>query len=237
MEYTEDDYKYQFQLLFEIYMFKDAMKVLAEGIVGKGTAIDADLQSLIFCFFKARIDPLRAMYKSYSPNPKQYENTRPKEPEKAEILDKYRAEWAKTIKDYCEEVINMCDDYFIPNAIDKASEVYFHRMKGDMYRYMSEAEEDGDSESIKLAEMCYQKAIEVSKENLSPVHPHPITVTLNYAVLVYEHLHDHGRAVEMLKEYSKIMNEYDDQVEDIYRDEVEKVRRTLNINLRSWETE
>lgn len=62
------------------------------------------------------------------------------------------------------------------------SQVFYHKMKGDYYRYISEFSSDqGRQEASAFSKESYQKATEIAESQLKPTHPIRLGLALNYS--------------------------------------------------------
>ena len=60
----------------------------------------------------------------------------------------YREQVESELSDVCNDVLNLLDKYLIPKASSAESKVFYLKMKGDYYRYLSEVAV-GDSKAGK----------------------------------------------------------------------------------------
>ena len=75
----------------------------------------------------------------------------------------------------------------IPAAKDSEAIVFYYKMKGDYYRYVSEASSGDDySKAGDNAFTAYNAATEKAKTDLKTTHPIRLGLALNYSVFYYE---------------------------------------------------
>lgn len=76
------------------------------------------------------------------------------------------------LRDNCNDVPEVLDNYLIPNAAHQESEVFNLKMKGDDFRCPSEVA-SGDSEQTTVAKsrQAYQETFEVNKKEMELPHP------------------------------------------------------------------
>lgn len=83
---------------------------------------------------------------------------------------------------------------------DSESRVFYFKMKGDYYRYISEfSNEEGKKASAEQAEESYKRATETAEAELPSTHPIRLGLALNYSVFYYEILNQPQKACEMAK--------------------------------------
>ena len=65
-------------------------------------------------------------------------------------LEEYKKKIVKETADICEDLVKLIDDHFIPKAGESIeSEVFFHKMKGDYYRYLAEVSQAPELDDVK----------------------------------------------------------------------------------------
>merc|ERR1711976_890233 len=62
----------------------------------------------------------------------------------AKLCLDYRQKVETELKEICEAVLKLLDDYLIPKSSQHESKVFYLKMKGDYYRYLAEVAQ-GDS--------------------------------------------------------------------------------------------
>merc|ERR1719229_1558682 len=77
------------------------------------------------------------------------------------------------------------------------TEVFYQKMCGDYYRYLSEFKADEDNK--KNAEKHYQKAMDIAEANLNETHPTRLGLALNFSVCYYEILKEPEKACDLAK--------------------------------------
>merc|ERR1711997_1368740 len=82
----------------------------------------------------------------------------------------YGAKIEKELKDICEDVLSLIDSDLIPKASNAESKVFYHKMKGDSYRYLAEIAVGDDRKTlIENSHQAYIEATEISKKEMKPV--------------------------------------------------------------------
>jgi 14-3-3 protein epsilon len=54
------------------------------------------------------------------------------------LLKGYKAKIEGELNKYCNEILNLIDNQLIVKAASNEAKVFYHKMKGDYYRYISE---------------------------------------------------------------------------------------------------
>lgn len=154
------------------------------------------------------------------------------------ILDKLEAMKRRAFADLqalCNETIETIDKILIPNADSIESQVFFYKMRGDLYRYMSESSDSDEVHKINdEAEQSYEKAMKLC-EDLPVSNPVRLGTILNSAVFFYEHKNETGRAIELVK---SALNDPDcnlDELSDGSRENSAAVLKVMRTNLENWD--
>lgn len=118
---------------------------------------------------------------------------------------------------------------------DSESRVFYFKMKGDYYRYISEfSNEEGKKASAEQAEESYKRATETAEAELPSTHPIRLGLALNYSVFYYEILNQPQKACEMAKlAFDDAITEFDSVSEDSYKDST-LIMQLLRDNLTLW---
>lgn len=97
-------------------------------------------------------------------------------------------------------MIDILDKSLIPGAKSAESQVFYYKMKGDYFRYISEVcSGDAYTKAGDNALAAYQKAIEKAEE-LKSTHPIKLGLALNFSVFYYEVKNDPSKACELAKQ-------------------------------------
>merc|ERR1712057_90707 len=83
----------------------------------------------------------------------------------------YRGKVETELQGICDTILSLLSDSLIPAAKDAESKVFYHKMKGDYYRYIAEFT-DGDkkSQAAQNAKGAYDDAMQAASE-LAVTHP------------------------------------------------------------------
>ena len=158
--------------------------------------------------------------------------------QKTEMVRNYREKIEKEIQLSCKHVIDVITEKILPTLSDPESKVFFHKLKGDYYRYMAETS-TGDQHTLakNSANMEYEKSSDIAISNLPPTHPTRLGLALNFSVFYYEVMAMPERACLLSKAA------FDDSLADIstldgeqYKDAAATMQ-LLRDNLTLWTSE
>jgi 14-3-3 protein beta/theta/zeta len=154
---------------------------------------------------------------------------------KQQMAKEYREKIEKELKDICQEVLNLLDKFLIPKATTAESKVFYLKMKGDYYRYLSEvATGDERQKVIEESQRAYNDAFDIAKNQMQPTHPIRLGLALNFSVFYYEILNAPDRACHLAKQaFDDAIAELDTLNEDSYKDST-LIMQLLRDNLTLW---
>lgn len=117
------------------------------------------------------------------------------------------------------------------NATGEA-QVFYLKMAGDYYRYLSEAVTSTKTEES--SSDFYKRAFELSEKVLEPTHPIRLGLALNYSVCFYEILKDKKKACQLAKDaFDEAISKLDKLEESDYKDST-LIMQLLRDNLTLW---
>lgn len=159
---------------------------------------------------------------------------------KAAMAKEYRHKVEGELREICEDVLRLLENYLVPNAKSHESRVFYLKMKGDYYRYLAEVEgsKEKDSKSekdvIEQSENSYKQAFEIAKGEMQPTHPIRLGLALNYSVFYYEIKNSPDQACHLAKQaFDDAIAELDTLNEDSYKDST-LIMQLLRDNLTLW---
>jgi 14-3-3 protein epsilon len=167
----------------------------------------------------------------------QKEERRNNEDNKARA-QRYKAEIEEELKGLCDDILNLIDESLLPAAQSSEGRVFYHKMKGDYYRYIAEfASGDLREKTGAKARESYQAALDVAKVELAPTHPTRLGLALNFSVFYYEILQKSDEACQMARTaFDEAIPELDNISEENYKDST-LILQLLRDNLTLWNSE
>lgn len=168
-----------------------------------------------------------------------------KQPEKLEIIRKYRKAVEDELTKICREVLALLDENLITNAqsiepkTQAVSEscVFYLKMKGDYFRYLAEvepSETDKHKEVVNSSKEAYKAALDQAETELPPTHPIRLGLALNFSVFYYEIYNAPEQACKLAKKaFDEAIAELDTLQEDSYKDST-LIMQLLRDNLTLW---
>ncbi|CAI5449727.1 unnamed protein product [Caenorhabditis angaria] len=155
-------------------------------------------------------------------------------PDREKIARDYRLKVEKELRDICEDVLKLLDDFLIVKATNVESKVFFLKMKGDYFRYLAEVGTDERAAIVKKSQDAYQEAFDLAKAEMGPTHPIRLGLALNFSVFYYEILNAPDNACQLAKQaFDDAITELDTLSEESYKDST-LIMQLLRDNLTLW---
>lgn len=163
----------------------------------------------------------------------------------ANLLKDYKVKIEKELDTICNEIIGFLDTKLITSAKDSKgdakttaqSEVFYLKMKGDYYRYISEYAGDKNKGAADKAFEAYSKANDVATKNLDTTNPIRLGLALNFSVFHYEVRNDPKQACNLAKQaFDEAIANIEQIDEENYKDST-TIMQLIRDNLTLWTSE
>jgi len=210
----------------------DAMKK----VVHLDSELSVEERNLLSVAYKNVIGARRAAWRIIS-SIEQKEKTKSNEANVIKIKS-YAGKIEKELNDICADVMDVLDNHLINNATAEESKVFYHKMKGDYFRYKAEfTAEDKRKEASQHSLEAYQKALEIAEAQLPTTNPIRLGLALNFSVFYFEILNEPQKACDLAKKaFDEAITKLDDLTEDSYKDST-VIMQLLRDNLTLWTSE
>lgn len=151
------------------------------------------------------------------------------------MTKEYKEKIEAELKEICEVVLSLLDNFLIPKAGEAESKVFYLKMKGDYFRYLAEvAVGDHRKAVVGDSEKAYNEATAISKKEMNPTHPMRLGLALNHSVFSYEILNAPEEACKLAKSaFDDAIAELDTLDEHSYKDST-LIMQLLRDNLTLW---
>ncbi|CAD7701281.1 unnamed protein product [Ostreobium quekettii] len=155
--------------------------------------------------------------------------------EHVERIQKYRRKIEDELRQVCNDILGLLDDYLIPTASSGESKVFYLKMKGDYNRYLSEFTASSErKEAAEQTLLAYKAAQDIALVDLPPTHPIRLGLVLNFSVFYYEILNSPEHACHLAKQgFDEAIRELDTLGEESYKDST-LIMQLLRDNLTLW---
>jgi len=164
----------------------------------------------------------------------QKEETRGNEQNAKRIRD-YRQKVEDELFRICNDILSIIDDHLLPSSTSGESTVFYHKMKGDYYRYLAEFKSGNERREIADQSLkAYETASNTAATDLPPTHPIRLGLALNFSVFYYEIQNSPERACHLAKQaFDEAIAELDTLSEESYKDST-LIMQLLRDNLTLW---
>jgi len=210
----------------------DEMADYMKQVGSAGTDLSVEERNLLSVAYKNAVGSRRASWRIIS-SVQQKEQSKGNEANAGHCND-YRQKVETELQGICDVILGLLDGSLIPGAKDAESKVFYHKMKGDYYRYIAEFT-DGDKKTgaANSAKAAYDDAMAAAGE-LAVTHPIRLGLALNFSVFHYEVLSNPDEACKMARTaFEDAIAELDNVSEDSYKDST-LIMQLLRDNLTLW---
>mmetsp|Transcript_19739 Transcript_19739/g.17452 ORF Transcript_19739/g.17452 Transcript_19739/m.17452 type:complete len:248 (+) Transcript_19739:31-774(+) len=165
----------------------------------------------------------------------QKESKKEKGKDNVEKVRQYKSQIEEELLKLCQEILDLLDHHLLPNTTDAEAKVFYFKMKGDYYRYISEfakaSEKDGAAQKSLGS---YEEAHNIAKKDLEATHPIRLGLALNFSVFYYEILQARDKACDMAKNaFDEAISGLDNVSDEYYKDST-LIMQLLRDNLTLW---
>eukprot|EP01084_Bolivina_argentea_P264973 449018_1 len=201
------------------------VKKLVEEKSSNQKDLDVDERNLLSVAYKNVVGAKRASWRTLSGG---FDDA------DADLLTKYKAIVELELEAICQEVLKLLVDHLCKNVEGNGdeTEVFYLKMCGDYYRYMSEFNDDDKYKQ--KAEEFYKKAMDVAEANLNETHPTRLGLALNFSVFYKEILGDTQKSCALAKQaFDSSIQKLDTLNDSSYKDST-LIMQLLRDNLTTW---
>ena len=214
--------------------FEDMIDCMQQ-VVKADASLSVEERNLLSVAYKNTIGSRRTAWRALSSIEKKEET---KGSKNLHLLKGYKKKIEAELDKYCKEVLDLIDKSLIAKAANPEAEVFYHKMKGDYHRYISEHTTGDDNKKAgDSAHDAYKKATEVAEKELKTTHPIRLGLALNYSVFHYEVRNDPSTACQLAKKaFDEAIADIDQIEEEQYKDAT-TIMQLIRDNLTLWTSE
>jgi 14-3-3 protein epsilon len=206
----------------------DYMKLV--GIAG--TELSVEERNLLSVAYKNAVGSRRASWRIIT-SVEQKETSKGNS-SNVSYCSEYRVKVETELQSICDVILSLLDGSLIPNDKHPEAKVFYHKMKGDYFRYIAEfTSDEKKSAAANKAKSAYDDAMAAASE-LAVTHPIRLGLALNFSVFHYEVLNNPEEACKMARTaFEDAIAELDNVSEDSYKDST-LIMQLLRDNLTLW---
>jgi len=216
----------------------EAMKLVTQA--ENGAELSGEERNLLSVAYKNIVGARRSSWRVIS----SIEQKPQVEDNKARMTKQYREKIEEELKKICDEVLNLLEQYLIPQAKKMTenkepeaaeAQVFYLKMKGDYYRYLAEvAAEDERKQVVLKSQDSYEDAYNLSKEMMATTNPIRLGLALNFSVFFFEIVGNQELACKLAKTaFDDAIAELDKLKDESYKDST-LIMQLLRDNLTLW---
>lgn len=210
----------------QIERYEDMAELMKTVTAKKGELTDEE-RNLLSVAYKNLVGARRSSWRVLSTLPMKGKDGNKR------VIEEYQKKIESELEGICEDVLKLLNDFLIKEGIEMESKVFYHKMKGDYYRYLAEMEKNKE-ETMKKSEEAYQKAFQFACEGLPSTNPIRLGLALNFSVFYYEICGKTQDACQLAKKaFDDAIAELDQLNEDVYKDST-LIMQLLRDNLTLW---
>ena len=212
--------------------FEDASNYIEDLIKKKKVDLTKDEKNVFYNSFKYIINSKRCAWQSAN-----YMEEKEKIEARITMIKNYKNILENEIFDICKNVITLINNFIMNKTILDESKIFFLKMKGDYYRYLSEFKSLSENKNfIEESEKNYKMAVELS-QNIPWINPVKLGLYLNYSVFYFEIKKDTKKAIQITKEAIKSAKKYSDKLKEEDDKDAEMSIQKMKENIIYWEEE
>ncbi|KAL7254981.1 hypothetical protein ACSBR1_009191 [Camellia fascicularis] len=185
-----------------------------------------DEHNLLSIATKKVIESLCAAWKALSLTEQNHNNH-------VALITDYKSKIESKLSHICNRVLNLLEKHLIPSASKNESKVFYLKMKGDYYRYMTEFKVGTEAAENTIMAYKAEEAIPVSE--LAPTLPTRLGLALNFSVFYYEIEGASEKACSMEREANEeAMAKLDSLENKSYKETSLLILQLMSHNLNLW---
>lgn len=198
---SRDDLVYMAKVCEQTERFEEMLDYTKK-ILEFNQELSVEERNLLSVAFKNSVGPKRTAWRIIENQEKKEQNKQqsPEQQMHLGLIKKFKKQIETELDDQCYSIIESIDKTLLPKAKDPVSQVFYQKMKGDYYRYISEYNHGTDKDNIiAKASTSYEEATKVAHSSLETTDPIRLGLALNYSVFFYEIKNDPKTACHMAK--------------------------------------
>ncbi|KAL7671936.1 hypothetical protein ACOME3_006838 [Neoechinorhynchus agilis] len=233
MAFVKEDEIYGAKLAEQAERYDDMVATMKKVTEQSATELNNEESNLLSVAYKNAVGSRRASWRIMT-SIMEKEKTKNSQ-RKYNITKEYRELIEKELIGICNDLLGLLEKHLIPRASTPESKVFYLKMRGDYFRYMTEcAQGEERSKVVEDSLKAYTEAYDFAKENIEPTHPIRLGVALNFSVFYYEIQNAPDRACQLAKEaFDDAVAELDTLSEENYKDST-TIMQLLRDNLTLW---
>lgn len=164
---TRDEWIYMAKITEQTERFEDMLDAI-NNVVNANADLNVEERNLLSVAYKNTIGSRRTAWRALSSIEKKEEQ---KGSKNLGLLRGYKAKIVAELDKYCNDIIKLIDSRLVEKANNSEAKVFYHKMKGDYYRYISEyTTGPAHDKAGSSASDAYKAATEIAEKGRSNLH-------------------------------------------------------------------
>ena len=131
---TRDEFIYMAKLAEQTERFEDMIEAMNK-VIQHGADLTVEERNLLSVAYKNTIGSRRTAWRALSSIEKKEEQ---KGSKNLPLLKGYKGKVEDELNKFCKEILALIDSKLLKDASNSEGKVFYHKMKGDYHRYISE---------------------------------------------------------------------------------------------------
>ena len=231
---TREEHLYMAKITEQTERFEDMLTAM-NAVVNANADLTVEERNLLSVAYKNTIGSRRTAWRALSSIEKKEES---KGSKNLHLLRGYKSKIETELNKFCKDILDLINQQLLVKASVPEAQVFYHKMKGDYHRYISEYTSGDDNKKAgDNAHEAYKSATEVADKELKTTHPIRLGLALNYSVFYYEVRNDPKEACTLAKKaFDDAIADIDQIEEDQYKDAT-TIMQLIRDNLTLWTSE
>ena len=227
---SRSELSYNAKLAEHAERYADMIQTVKELVEVTGGRLNEEERTLLSVAYKQAVGERRQAWRVIC----HYEDKqRAKSAGGLDLIEEYKAVIKQELHDLCADIASVVDQKLMNDDESDEIKVFYHKMKGDYFRYMAET---NDQSAIENSRSAYMRASELAAP-LPANNPVKVGLALNFSVFYYEVLKEKEEACKLAKttfdEALPILEELDERS---YK-EATSILGLIKDNLTIWSSE
>mmetsp|Transcript_16420 Transcript_16420/g.14101 ORF Transcript_16420/g.14101 Transcript_16420/m.14101 type:complete len:243 (+) Transcript_16420:73-801(+) len=214
--------------------FEDMIECMKQVIASKSEELTTEERNLLSVAYKNTVGSRRTAWRALSAIEQKEESKGGKH---TPLLRDYKKKIEEELNKFCNDILNLITDQILKACTTAESKVFFKKMKGDYYRYISEYASGEQHSKVSQEALAVYNDATTDAEELKKTNPIRLGLALNFSVFHYEVLNDPQKACTMAKTaFDDAIGEIEELGDDEYKDST-TIMQLIRDNLTLWSSE
>ena len=214
--------------------FEDMIECMKTIVSQKNEELTTEERNLLSVAYKNTVGSRRTAWRALSAIEQKEESKGGKH---TPLLREYKKKIEEELNRFCNEILNLITDKILKACQSAESKVFFRKMKGDYYRYISEYASGEQHSKVSQEALSTYNDATTDAEELKKTNPIRLGLALNFSVFYYEVLNDPQKACQMAKTaFDDAISEIEELGDEEYKDST-TIMQLIRDNLTLWSSE